>query len=716
VFVHPKVLADLEFDRILEEIASRARTRPARETIRALRPASSYEEVEEALHETDEYLKALLSGNRFPEDEFTPMGEELQKLRVENYFLDAEALLEVARMLDLVRAWHRHLQTFGPEYPVINRRFASLTPLPALVREIRGKILPGPEIKDNASPELARIREQIREVRRERDTLFARMRKHYEQKGYLDEIGESFIDDRPVLAVKLPYAKHLDGDYAGTSRTGNIVFMEPAETVPLTRRLRRLHAEEEAEIIRILKRLSDEVRANLDEVLRQEAFLIHMDAVRAKALFARDTDSSLPAPDREGELVLKEAYHPLLLLENRKRGLPVIPQDIRLTPRRRILVISGPNAGGKSITLKTVGLLQLMFQSGLLIPVHPDTRLRFFEKILTDIGDHQSIENQLSTYSYRLKNMKLFLRLADKDTLFLIDEFGSGSDPDLGGALAEVFLELFNRRGAYGVITTHYNNLKLLAEKLDGTVNAHMAFDLRRLAPLYKLRIGEPGSSYTFEVARKIGIPEHLIGKARKKVDRKKVEFDRTLAHMQEKMRQLEKEIDRWKTKRQELEKQIAEYREKEIGLLKKLNAFRELYEQDRQVWENGRKMKEWLENFRRHGDRRKMWRDFIKWAEKTHLKQVESSSPPSPRRLEKARKEVREVIRREDVRRKLEEALIEHSDYKPAVGDRVVLAGSTSEGVITGIKGTVATVNYGKFTAEVPLSDLRPAKNSSAQ
>ena len=704
--IHPKVLEDLAFGRVLENIASKAYTSRAKEQILSIRPADNPEAVEESLRQTDEYLRALQSGNTFPAHDFEPVRDELQKTRVENYFLSPAVFLHIAGLMETAFEWKKFLKNFRDAYPVIAEQFDKLQLHREISREIKNKIHPDGHIKDNASPELEKIRRELKNQRRERDEIFQKAVKKYEKAGFLNEIKESFVDDRPVLAVQAGFVKHVPGEFAGTSRSGNIIFIEPAETLPLNKALSRLATEEQAEIIRILKELTAFLQPYLPDLEKVEDFFIQMDTVRAKALYAQEINAVLPGLSTDGVLSLKEAYHPLLLLENRKAGLKTVPQDILLTPQRRILVISGPNAGGKSITLKTVGLLQLMFQSGLLVPVHPSSRLPFFKKILTDIGDNQSIENQLSTYSYRLRNMRLFLRLADRNTLLLIDEFGTGSDPELGGALAEVFLEIFNKKKAYGVITTHYNNLKLLAEKLDGTVNAHMEFDIRRLTPTYRLHTGEPGSSYTFEVARKMGIPYSIIKSAQQKVDRKKVRFDRTLAEMQQKLRDLNKEIERMKKEREELEARAKAYRDREYQLLKKLNDFRELYETENRDLEAGKKIRGMFADYLKSKDKRRLWKQLMKWLEKEGIKEAEKPVK-RPVKMTRLKRQVQEEIRKEDVQKKLEDMEIKRKDFTPEIGDKVRVEGSTSPAVITGFKGNKAILNYGRFTAEVPIKTL---------
>ncbi len=705
-FIHPKVLQDLEFDRVLLQVAEKSFTGKTKQRILSLTPSVIPQQVYESLRLTDEYLRALESNNFFPPHEFETFGEELEKLSVENYFLSPETLLRIAHAVEIALAWKKFLKNFKTDFPLINDLFQKIDVNKEIAKQVRSKIARDGTVKDTASEELLQIRQQIKSTVTERNRIFNKILKKYDKLGYLDEIRESYLDDRPVLAVSAPYRKQVPGAFAGASRTGSIVFIEPEETRAYTSRLQRLHGDEQTEIIRILKSLSRFVAEHRKELSDLENFLLEMDFVRAKAVYAREINAIIPDLDYDKKLLLKQAYHPLLLTENRKQGLPTVAQDIELNENRRIMVISGPNAGGKSITLKTVGLLQLMFQSGIPVPVNEGSRMPFFEKILTDIGDNQSIENQLSTYSYRLRNMRLFLGLADDKTLFLIDEFGTGSDPELGGALAEVFLEIFNEKKAYGVITTHYNNLKLLAEKLDGTFNAHMEFDLKTMSPTFKLHIGEPGSSHTFEVARKIGIPHALINRAKKKVDKKKVKFDQTLSDIQAKQKILREEKQKLQSQQEKLKQSISRLEEKEFQLIKKLNDFRELYETEKRKTEAGERILKLFKEFEEKRDKKRLWKTLEKWMAKEGIRLMQKTEP-AQRKLQKTKTEIQKQLARENIREQLEQIQIRRMDYKPRVGDKVRVKGSKANATIVEITGNKAKLNYGRFTAEVSLNDL---------
>ncbi len=500
-------------------------------------------------------------------------------------------------------------------------------------------------------------------------------------------------------------------------------------------------------MVKILKALTDSVRPYKELLTKYQDYLGHLDSIGARAKYARDIEACLPSITREKRIYLREAYHPILMAENRSKNLPTIPQTLELNKDQQIIVISGPNAGGKSITLKTVGLLQVMLQSGILIPVHERSSLSVFDKVLTDIGDNQSIENQLSTYSYRLKNMRGFLKACNENTLFLIDEFGTGSDPELGGALAEVFLEEFYDKGAFGIITTHYSNLKVLANELEYATNANMQFDQSSLEPLYQLNTGQAGSSFTFEVAQKNGIPFRLINRAKKKVEREKLRLDKTIASLQKERSQLQRKASL-------LEKQHSESKEGHEELLKqqqkikeRIESFQTLYDSNQKMLSLGRKTNELFNRFFQTGNKKNLISEFTKWSliEKTRFeekkkekmeaemlkKNDEKERPLSKRertrinkqlKLEeqKKRKALQEIekevipevekVREEKKKEEREKALV-IDGYSIKVNDIVRLKDGNAKGSVEKIEKNIATINYGLFTAKTDLDQLELVK-----
>ena len=433
----------------------------------------------------------------------------------------------------------------------------------------------------------------------------------------------------------------------------------------------------------------------------------------------------MPKVTTTRKVFLKDAYHPILLLKNKQKKLTTIPQTLELNNEQQIIVISGPNAGGKSITLKTIGLLQVMLQSGLLIPVHERSETCFFEKILTDIGDNQSIENQLSTYSYRLKNMRVFLRKCNENTLFLIDEFGTGSDPELGGALAEIFLEEFYHKKAFGIITTHYANLKVLANELEHVMNANMQFDEKTLEPKFKLFIGQAGSSFTFEVAQKNGIPFSLINKAKKRVEAEKVRLDKTISKLQQERNKLQKTSESLEKEKHKAIEQTDSLTEKQQKIQEKLESFQELYESNQKMLNYGRKINELVNKYFQTNNKKELTAEFNKWlaVEKTkYLKR----NPPKPKtkaqkkelkveekkqehKLKTTEKEVLVEVEKVKVKKDIEAKKIakQKADYKFKVNDKVRITDSNACGIIEKIEKNNAFINYGVFTTKTSITKL---------
>ena len=523
------------------------------------------------------------------------------------------------------------------------------------------------------------------------------------------------MDNRRVLAVKAMHRRKVKGAVLGQSKTGSIVYVEPQETLEFANELSHLEYEEQEEIKRILKALTEHVRP-YDSLLRSyQDYLIRIDIFHAKAKYALEMDAVLPMLTDRKRLFLENAYHPLLLLANKKRKETTYPQTIELEPEKRIIVISGPNAGGKSITLKTVGLLQVMLQSGMLIPVEPQSECCFFERILTDIGDNQSIENHLSTYSYRLKKMNQFLKKCNSESLFLIDEFGTGSDPELGGALAEIFLEVFYEREAFGIITTHYTNLKLLANELPYAVNANMQFDRKSLLPLYQLQLGEAGSSFTFEVAQKNGIPYSLINKAKKKIERGKVRFDKTIANLQKERSKVRETAASLQTSEKKAQQEYKQLEEINTRIQEKLESYQELYDSNQKMISLGRKVDSLAESYFNNKRKRQLLDELFKLVMTENSKRKKVPRKQKQQQKAKTKAVEQEVEKKVDVIRKEKKKKKEEAKKAPPpkpkvalkVGDRVRMIDGRAIGTIDTIEKKKAIVNYGQFTADVRLEEL---------
>jgi DNA mismatch repair protein MutS2 len=539
--INEKTINDLQFPTLLETLSSICNTDIGKQKALEIKPFKEKEELMEALLQTSEYVSSFQNNNAIPNHGFEVINHEIKFLAIEDSFLEVGSFRKIANISITVNTLLLFLKKFEEYYPNLNKRAIKVEYTKEIIALIEDVVDKYGEIKDNASVDLLNIRRNMNTVRGKVNQSFGIALTQYNSLGYLDDIKESFVQNRRVLAVLSMYRRKVKGSILGSSKTGSIAYIEPETTLNYSRELSNLEYEEKEEITKILKYLTDRIRPYLPLIIEYQEFLSDIDVTAAKAKYAVKINAILPTITEERKLYFKDAFHPILFLNNKENKQVTYPQTIELESNNRIIVISGPNAGGKTISLKTVGLLQLMLQSGMLIPVHERSETFLFDRILTDIGDNQSIENHLSTYSYRLKNMNYFLKKCNSKTLFLIDEFGTGSDPELGGALAEIFLEEFYNREAFGIITTHYSNLKILANELPFAMNANMLFDEKSLEPMYKLVLGQAGSSFTFEVAQKNGIPFGLINRAKKKIEGGKVRFDKTIATLQKERSKMEK-------------------------------------------------------------------------------------------------------------------------------------------------------------------------------
>ncbi|HCQ78004.1 MAG TPA: DNA mismatch repair protein MutS, partial [Leeuwenhoekiella sp.] len=689
-----------------------------------LAPQRNYRKTLFVLDQTQEYINADTHETPIPNHGFDALDHELKMLGIEDTVLEVGSFRKIGSLSETVNTHLRYFRKFQETFPVLHQTVRDTEYTTAMTDEINTIVDRYGEIKDDASPVLLQTRRAINEVKGKINSSFASALSRYASYGYLDEIRESIVDNVRVLAVSAMHRRKVKGSILGNSKTGSIVYIQPEATQSHQRELNNLLYDEQEEVKRILKALTDFVRPFSPLLKEYQKLLSTIDVIAAKAKYAKKLDAVLPKITKDRELEIKEAYHPLLLLNNRKHGEKTYPQDIKLDADNRIIVISGPNAGGKSITLKTVGLLQVMLQSGLLIPVHEYSRFCLFDKILTDIGDNQSIENHLSTYSYRLKNMNYFLRKCDDKTLFLIDEFGTGSDPELGGALAETFLEVFYERNSYGIITTHYANLKMMANETEAITNANMLFDSRTLEPLYKLYVGEAGSSFTFEVAQKNGIPYSLINRSKKKVERGKIRFDKSIANLQKERSKLAKTTTSLKTKEQEAAKQQQELNKTNARIQEKLESYQELYDSNQRLIYLGQKLDDLSEKFFSNKNKKLLLDELYKVVQienskrqRQNAKQKRAQKAKERRIQQEAEKKV-QVIRQKKKEEKQKEIQVEKAKPKVSlqVGDQVRLPDGRAVGSIDKIEKGKATVDYGMFTTQVDVDTLEFVKRPKAK
>ena len=716
--MNTKTLEDLEFPTVLSHLSDLCLTELGKKYALRIKPFDNQESLLLALNQTNEYLSSFDNNNTIPSHYCESITSEIKLLSIENALLEVSSIRKIHRISEVVNTQILFFKKFKTLYPTLFETADSIEYTTELLNAIDKVLDKYGEIKNEASPTLGNIRRELSALKGKLNESFNRALAEYNTADYLDDIRETVVENRRVLAVKAMYRRKVQGTVWGSSKTGSIVYIEPRQTEIYSRELSNLLYDEKEEIQRILRELTAFISQFADLLKDYQRYITAVDIICAKAKYAHQMNALLPEITQERELFLREAYHPLLYLSNAKKGVTTFPQTIELNDENRIIVISGPNAGGKSITLKTIGLLQLMLQSGMLVPVHHRSKMCLFERILTDIGDNQSIENHLSTYSYRLKNMNYFLKKCNHRTLFLIDEFGTGSDPELGGALAEIFLEEFYHRKAFGVITTHYTNLKMLADELPHASNANMLFNDKTLEPIYKLIIGEAGSSFTFEVAQKNGIPFSLINRAKKKIEKGKVRFDATIAKLQKERSKMEKTAETLKdeeTRAREEAKRLEELNDK---VKSKLVNYQELYDQSQRMITLGSKVDQIAERYFYDGKRRPLVSEFLKLIEIENAKRKQISKEERTKQKEEKKTTTEEVhkqmeaIRQQRKEEKKERIAQERAEKEKlqralSVGDRVRIKDSRSVGSIDKIEKGKAIVNYGAFTTSVSLDEL---------
>ena len=723
ISITDKTLQDLEFNTILETISAICNTEIGKQKALEIIPFKEKELLMNSLWQTSEYVSSFTNNNAIPNHGFETITSDLKMLAIEDSFLEVGSFRKIATLSETMNALLLFLKKFNDYYPKLHEKSTTVEFTKVIIQKIDEVVDKYGVIKDNASPELVNIRRDMSLVRGKVNQSFGMALTQYNSLGYLDDIKESIVENRRVLAVLAMYRKKVKGSILGNSKTGSIAYIEPEATLKYSRELNNLEYEEREEITRILKKLSNDIRPFLELIKQYQEFLSDIDVIAGKAKYAYKINGLLPTIVEEKRLFFREAFHPILYLNNKEKKEVTYPQTIELTNKNRIIVISGPNAGGKTISLKTVGLLQLMLQSGMLIPVHERSETFLFDRILTDIGDNQSIENHLSTYSYRLKNMNYFLKKCNSKTMFLIDEFGTGSDPELGGALAETFLEEFYHREAFGIITTHYSNLKILANELPFASNANMLFDEKSLEPMYKLILGQAGSSFTFEVAQKNGIPYGLINRAKKKIEGGKIRFDKTIATLQKERSKMEKTSLNLKEEEIKAREEGKKMETINAKIQDKLERYQELYDANQRLIYVGQKIEDISEVYFNNKDKKILIGEFLKMVE------IENSKR---KKLSVKEKKVKEVIQKqviEEVKVKVEKIRTEKKEKKIKakkeeenrpkvvlkVGDRVRMIDGKAIGSIDKIEKNNAVVNYGVFTSKVSLDALefveRPKK-----
>ncbi|MBZ5855910.1 endonuclease MutS2 [Flavihumibacter profundi] len=612
-------VVQLEFEKIKTLLETHCKTEYARQKAGDLRIHTRLSFIELELRQSHEYRQLLQNSVYFPNDFIINLSKDLKLLGIPGAVMSGEQLVNIRKLAENIQNIFRWFDNerrlaYGGLAQVIEGTYYEKG-IQAMINEVvdeHGVVL------DNASEELRKIRMSLYKKRADLRRAFERVVQKLNKQGYLADIEESFLNGRRVLAVFAEQKRMIKGILHGESDTRKTAFIEPEETIELNNDVYSLENDEKREVYRILRALTAKLSAYADLLKAYLNVTGEYDFIRAKARFAQDYNGEYPVVVDKAHIHLVNAYHPLLFIYNKRQEKPTIPVSLTLDDKNRILVISGPNAGGKTVTMKTVGLNQMMVQSGLLVPVHPSSQFGIFKQLMIHIGDTQSLEFELSTYSSHLKNMKHFMETANGKTLFFIDELGSGSDPNLGGAFAEVIMEELARKHAMGIVTTHYLNLKVMANKTPGIINGAMAFDEMSLMPLYKLIIGKPGSSYTFSIAERIGLDKRLINRARALVDENHFSLDKLLNRTEQDLRELEKrekELAKLMKENERLKKEMEQVMDKEkhrqqVELLKQQNKITE----DRidYLKDMDRKMKQILIEWKKTTDKEKVMKEMF--------------------------------------------------------------------------------------------------------
>ena len=538
----------------------------------------NFDEINRRLEQVVEFTRIIQEESDFPDQYFFDVRPSLKRIRIDGMYMDEQELFDLRRSLETIRDIVRFLQRTDEDgeevekspYPELKALAGDIIVFPQLIARINNILDKFGKIKDNASVELLRIRRELSATTGSISRSLNSILRSAQSEGYVDkDVTPTVRDGRLVIPVAPGMKRKIKGIIHDESATGKTVFIEPAEVVEANNRIRELEGEERREIIRILTEFSGIIRPQIPAILQSYEFLAEIDFIRAKATFCLDIKANKPVFEKKQIIDWFDAIHPLLQLSLTKHNKKVVPLEIELTRKQRILLISGPNAGGKSVCLKTVGLLQYMLQCGLLIPIDERSHAGIFSSIFIDIGDEQSIEDELSTYSSHLTNMKNMMKNCNERSLILIDEFGGGTEPQIGGAIAEAVLKRFNQKGTFGVITTHYQNLKHYAEDHEGVVNGAMLYDRHEMRALFQLQIGNPGSSFAVEIARKIGLPEEVIADAAEIVGSEYIQSDKYLQDIVRDKRYWETKRQNIRKREKQMETTISQY-EEEIQELEK--------------------------------------------------------------------------------------------------------------------------------------------------
>ena len=680
----------------------------SKEEVDAMAFTSDFEQLVVKLDESNEMLTILQDDSmEFPSSNYYDLRESMKRIMVEGFALDENDLYDLRRTLDSVRELYSFLGKLNEElFPRLKSCISDVNPLTFIIQDIDKILDKHGRIKDNASPELQRIRKQIVQTQGTVSNSLHSILRQAQKDGYVSaDVNPTLRDGRLVIPISPMYKRKIAGIVHDESASGKTVFLEPQQVVNANNKVRELEREERREVKRILLQFTEQLRPYIDDILYIQIFLGKIDFIHAKAKFAQSIHAIRPQVQPEPMVEWVKAVHPLLFLSLQAQRKNVVPLNIELNSKNRILLISGPNAGGKSICLKTVALLQYMIQCGLLVPIHETSRMGIFSRLFIDIGDEQSLENDLSTYSSHLLNMKHFIRNSNESTLLLIDEFGDGTEPQIGGAIAESILDQLNQNQAFGVITTHYTNLKHFAEATEGIINGAMLYDRHVMQPLFQLEIGQPGSSFAIEIARKIGLPETVIAAAVNRIGSEHTDYDKHLQDIVRDKRYWEKKRQNIRQKEKQLEEKVLQYEEKLSEIKQKRRDIIEGATQEAQ--QMLRKTNATIENTIRKIKESQAEKNTTKTA-REEMKTFEEKLTQKPKTKNKKQKNKNEKTQSSTPK--------EEKKLTIEIGTNVRMKGQGMIGNVVELSGKNAIVAFGQLKSTVAVSKLEAVSKTQVK
>lgn len=690
MLIYPKDIKEkLEYNKVIDFISSECLTEMAKGYFQDLEILDDLGRIVQLIEETEEYRKALERGENIPLASFDSVTEDVGLLRKEGYVLDIDSIRNIYHIVTIGLELTKYFQEADKVKlnPLVSSIVSHIVIDKSLNDEIDRVLDEEGGVRPNASEELMKISKSIRTKERELDRVFSDELDVYKSKGFLVDTMESLRNGRRVLTVAVEYKRRIPGIIHDESSTGKTLYIEPEKVISINHTLANLYAERRHEVYKILRALCAFIRPYADSLLMIQHTLVKLDTIRAKARFAYRINAVKPIIQQKPIFAFKMAYNPVLVLKNEGSGAPVVPFDLELHGQNRILVLSGPNAGGKSVALKSVGLLQLMLQSGILVSADENSKFGIFSKFFVDIGDQQSLEDDLSTYSSHLRNMHFTTEQADKNSLVLIDEFGSGTDPKIGGAIAEAILNDFNHKKVFGVITTHYSNLKFFAFKTPGIVNGSMEFDNEHLLPTFRLHVGKPGSSFAYEIAQKIGLSQQIVKYARHKTGKNEKAIDEMLTTLMAEKKEYEEKLASLIDKQDRLDRLIQSYEQMNTDLdIKKQKIKLQAKEAVAQsVIQQNQEAERLLREIRKVKDE----------------EQALQAAIDLKKRQEEALKEL------EKIKMEVFAKEISASTEKLQLGSFVKMRNGSSTGEILAIDKNMAEVQMGFIRVKMPLIDL---------